>query len=337
MRYRPRLIFAVCMVLLTLSVNALAQRNAITGTVTNTLRQPVPDLWMELLNDVDSVLKRTRTDSTGRYSFQGLSFGTFQIRTVTAGTQYRSQTARIELIPATMRGTGSHNEQLDFILKPENDVGRAATTAGSRTAFVQEVPESARKTYERAVEILDTDKNTDEGIKKLNEALQLFPSYYLALERLGLEHVKQGKYDAAREFLNKALEINNAGASCYYAMGVVHYQSKQWPEAAESLRRALVLAPDSPNAAFEHYYLGLALLKLGKGGEAESHLKRSYEMGGNNIPSDVHMHLAQYYSNNKQYKEAADELELFLKKTPDARDAENIRNIIRKLREKARS
>jgi len=335
---RSRIIFSFALLagLVALTATAHAQRNAITGTVTNTSRQPVSDMWMELLNDVESVLKRTRTDSTGRFSFQGLSFGTFQVRPVTAGTPYRSQTVRIELIPATIRGTGSHTEQLDFMLRTENELKKRTTTPGARTTFAQEVPENARKAYERGVELLDTGK-TKEGLEKLKEARQLFPSYYLALERLGLEHLKQGKYDEASEFLEKALEVNGTGASSLYGMGVIHYQSKQWPEAIEVLRRALVLAPDSPNAPFVHFYLGMALIKSGKGADAEQHLKRSYELGGSNIPPDVHMHLAQQYSNAKKYKEAADELELFLKKTPDARDAENIRSIIKKLREKAKS
>lgn len=333
MRDRVKLLFIV-FGLLILSAHVIAQRSSITGTVTNTSRKAVSDLWIELLNDVEGIIKRTRTDTTGRYSFQGLSFGTFHVRVVTAGTGYRAQTVRIELVPASIRGTGSHNEQLDFVLRTENETKRPASTSGGRATFIQEVPESAKKAYERGVEILDTGK-TNEGIEKLKEALQLYPSYYLALERIGLEHVKLGKFDAAREYLGKALEINSTGTSCYYGMGVIHYQSKQYPEAVDVLRRALVLAPESPNAAFEHFYLGLALIKTGKGTEAESHLKRSYQMGGNNIPTDVHMHLAQHYSNNKQYKEAADELELFLKKAPDARDADNIRNIIKQLRAKA--
>ncbi|MBL8205969.1 MAG: tetratricopeptide repeat protein [Blastocatellia bacterium] len=336
MRYQTGLRFALFIGLLTFSANVIAQRNAVTGTVTNTARQPLSNLWIELLNDVDSVLKRTRTDTTGRYSFQGLSYGTFHVRVVTVGTAYRAQTARIELIPATMRGTGSHNEQLDFTLKTENETKRPVATSTARTTFVQAVPEAAQKAYEQGAQFLDAGKNTNEGIAKLHEAIQLFPTYYLALERLGLEYVKQGKYELARESLGKALEVNSGGASCYYAMGVIHYQSKQWTEAIESLRRGLALAPDSPNAAFEHFYLGLSLLKTGKGAEAEPQLKRSYELGGNNIPADVHMHLAQYYSNNKKYKEAADELELFLKQAPDARDAENIKNIIKQLRAKAK-
>ncbi|MBS1809205.1 MAG: tetratricopeptide repeat protein [Acidobacteria bacterium] len=335
MRQQTKTILAVFLGVLAFSVNVSAQRNAITGTVTNTSHQPIANLWIELLNDVDSILKRTRTDTTGRYSFQGLSYGTFHVRVVTLGTGYRAQTARIELIPATIRGTGSHNEQIDFSLKTENETKKPVATSGSRTTFVQEVPEAARKAYEQGIHMLETGKNTNDAIAKLQEAIQLFPTYYLALERLGLEQVKQGKYDQAREVLSKALEVNSGGTSCYYAMGVIHYQSKKWTEAIEALRRALALAPDSPNAAFEHFYLGLALIKTGKSADAEPHLKKSYELGGNNIPSDVHMHLAQYYSNNKQYKEAADELELFLKKTPDARDAENIRNIIKQLRAKA--
>jgi regulator of sirC expression with transglutaminase-like and TPR domain len=49
------------------------------------------------------------------------------------------------------------------------------------------------------------------------------------------------------------------------------------------------------------------------------------------------MHLAKYYSENKRYKEAADELELFLKQAPDARDAEKIKALIKQLRAKAAS
>jgi regulator of sirC expression with transglutaminase-like and TPR domain len=69
--------------------------------------------------------------------------------------------------------------------------------------------------------------------------------------------------------------------------------------------------------------------------EAEEPFKRAYQLGGKRIP-DVHMFLAQIYSNSKRYKEAADELELFLNEAPDARDSQNIRALIAQLRAKAK-
>ena len=38
-----------------------------------------PDLQVELLNDVDSVIARTKTDDSGLFSFSRLSTGVFQI------------------------------------------------------------------------------------------------------------------------------------------------------------------------------------------------------------------------------------------------------------------
>ena len=102
----------------------------------------------------------------------------------------------------------------------------------------------------------------------------------------------------------------------------------------DSLRRSLLLAPGSPNATFAHFYLALALWKLGKHGDAEPHLRKALELGGNALPADIHLYLAQQCSDTQRFKEAAEELEMFLKLAPDARDAESIRNLIRKLREK---
>ena len=149
--------------------------------------------------------------------------------------------------------------------------------------------------------------------------------------------MKLQQFEPAHETLTKAIEVNPNGASCRYALGVSQFYLKKLPEAIESLRRALQLAPDSPNAALAHFYLGLAYLNSGKAGDAEPHLKKAYQLGGNSIPSDVHMYLAKYYSDNKRYKEAADELELFLKLAPDARDAEKIKALIKQLRSKAAS
>lgn len=324
----------VCVSSLSAKATAQNNRNTIAGTVFDTRRNPIPNLWIELMDEVDRVLIRVRTDSTGRYNLRGLSFGNFQVKVVTVGTDFVAQTARITLYPATMRGTGSHNELLDFTLKTNTEI-KGATTAKSRATFVQEAPNAAQKAYERGVALLEGSKETEAGLKKLQEALELFPIYYLALERLGIEYVKQSQYGLAREVLQKALEVNPTGAPSLYAMGVLQYQTKQWKEAVDLLRRALRFEPESSNAAFMHFYLGLALLKTAPGSEAESHLKRANELGKTNIPADIHMHLAQYYSNAKRYKEAADELEMFLKRVPDAGDAENIRTIIRRLRAKA--
>ena len=329
------LIFIVWLVVLTAPETLQAQnnRNSISGVVTDSTRNTIPDLWIELLNEVDSVIYRIRTDATGRYIFRNLSFGTFQVRIVTSGTNYVSQTVRVSLYPATMQGTGSHYEQQDFILRTASE-NKGGSTTKARTVFAQDVPDAARKLFELAVVRLDSN-DAETGIAKLKEALAIFPGYYLALERLGIEYLKAKNHEQAGTTLKKAVDINPNGAPSLYALGVVQYQTKQWDAAVEVLQRSIILEPESSNAAFINMYLGLALLKTDKAAKAEPYLKRAIETGGERIPPDIHMHLAEFYGKNNRFKEAADELELFLKLVPDARDSAHIRNLITQLRAKS--
>jgi regulator of sirC expression with transglutaminase-like and TPR domain len=66
--------------------------------------------------------------------------------------------------------------------------------------------------------------------------------------------------------------------------------------------------------------------------EAEKSLRTADKLGEAKLP-DAHWQLALLFNQMKRYREAADQLELFLKVTPDARDAEQIKKLIKRLRE----
>ena len=323
---------AILLTVLTASARAQSPANSITGLVVDTSRNPIAQLRVELLNDVYSMLTSARTDQVGRFRFTGLSQGTFHVRLITSGTSYIEQNVRVELVYS--RGTrGAHHEMIEIVMRTRVDkAARESTNSG--TTFVQEVPERAKKAYERGVSLLDA-KDSDAGIGALVEAIEIFPDYYLALERIGAEFVQRKDFDRANLALTRAVSINPSGHLSLYALGVTQYNQKKYSDAAEQLRRSFLLAPGSTNAPFVQFYLGLTLLKLDRPADAETQLRRAYELGGKRIPPDVHLHLAQIYSDSKRYREAADELELFLKEAPTARDAESIRNVIKQLRTKA--
>lgn len=312
--------------------NCLAQSgNTIMGTIFDTSRRPIPDLWVELLDEVNEQLGRTRTDAVGRYTFSRLSAGVFQVRVGSDGIRI-SETQRVEIVPSAGI-SGSHIETVDFYLKSYTE--STPTPSGpAGFLFAQEVPEPARNAYQEGVELLS--KDVDAGLKKLAEAIAIFPNYYAALARYGLELVKSGKYEPAIPLLTKAVNVNPKGQDSLYPLGVAQYQLKKLPESAETLATMVHLAPQSPNVPFARYYLGMALVKTGKPAEAEPQLRKAYEQGRQQIPVDGHMALAQIYGNGKRYKDAADQLELFLKEAPDARDKEKIRGLIQQLRAKAK-
>lgn len=317
------------------SRGAAQGRNTIGGHVFDSARRPVESVYVELLDEVDTVLRRVRTDASGRYVFSNLSDGNFQIRVLTHGTNLVGQTRRVS-VTNFMGGAAGQSYEEHFTLaagKPSGDT-TAVSSSTPGVVFVQEgVPETAKAAYEKAVREIEREGgDKDSALAELKKAVEIFPTYYLALERLGTEHVRRGQFEPARAALLKAVEVNPRGYRSLYALGVAQYNLRQKAEATLSLRRSVELNPSSVNSQL---WLGIVLLKDGKTAQAEPHLKRAHELGDKRVP-DVHMYLAQLYSDTKRYAQAADELEHFLKDAPQARDAESIRKLIRQLREKAR-
>ncbi|HKG59363.1 MAG TPA: tetratricopeptide repeat protein [Pyrinomonadaceae bacterium] len=300
--------------------------NSISGHVSNDQRMPLADLRVELLNEVDSVIRTVKTDGSGLFVFRKLSDGTFQVRIQTSGTNYVSQTKRVEL--ARPHGFGAAFEELDFVLVTRNNNGSIAKPG---VVFVQEVPEPARKQFQKATELLNKANKRQEAFAALKSAIDLFPQYFDALELLGREQVKDREYEAAIPALTKALQVNSRSFASSFALGVAQYNLKQLQPAIESLRRAVLLNERSINA---NLWLGIALRQTSRPDEAEAYLRRADVLADSKLP-DAHWQLALLFNQLKRYKEAADELEIFLKVQPNTRDVELIKKLIQRLRQQS--
>src|ERR1041384_1657727 len=69
--------------------------STITGFVFDPQQRPVARVYVELINDVDGVLQRMRTDESGRFVFRGVSHGRFQVRVLAQGTIYEDETQEV--------------------------------------------------------------------------------------------------------------------------------------------------------------------------------------------------------------------------------------------------
>src|SRR6185503_1571566 len=301
--------------------------NSISGHVSNDQHTPLADIRVELLDQLDSVIRTVKTDGSGLFVFRKLSDGTFQVRVQTAGTNYISQTKRVDL--ARPHGFGAAFEELDFILTTDS---KTNSTAKPGVVFVQEVPEPARKQYQKGTELLEKSNKRQEAFAALKSAIDIFPQYFDALEMLGTEQVKDAQYESAIPLLTKALEVNSRAYASCFALGVAQYNLKQLQPAIESFRRAVLLNEKSINA---NLWLGIALRQTSRPDEAEAYLRRADVLAESKLP-DAHWQLALLFNQLKRYTEAADELEKFLKVQPDARDAELIKKLIQRLREQSR-
>ncbi|MGH9902079.1 MAG: carboxypeptidase regulatory-like domain-containing protein, partial [Pyrinomonadaceae bacterium] len=312
-------------------------RNSISGHVFSESRRPLSDVFVELLDDLGVTINRAKTNGSGRYEFPGLREGRFKVRVLPYGTDYAEQTQEVVVsnVSALGGGTGGEMRQVDFYLRLRADLNAGPFAGPPGTVFAQEVPEEARKLYEKGVGELRAKKER-EGFESLKESLDVFPDYFLALDRLGTEYAVRGSanpayFEAARILLTKAVEVNPGSYSSMFGLGFAQYHLGMTGEAVERLRRAVGLYSKSVNG---HLWLGIALKKAGKLAEAEEALVRANKVAGGKA-ADVHWQLAGVYGEQKRYKEAADELELFLKSQPKAQDAERIKQLIAQLREKA--
>jgi len=306
--------------------NAPSQQNMVSGHVTDDQHNSIADIRVELLNEVDSVLQTVKTNGSGLFIFRRLSDGTFQVRIQASDKGYVAQTKRVDL--ARPLGFGAVSEEVDFVLlRPNNN----AEPTKREVVFVQDVPEQARKLYQRAAQLLQQPDKREEGLATLRSALEIYPQYFDALDLMGTEQVKQYQYDAAIPILTRAVEVNAKSYSSWFALGVAQYNLKQLPLAVESFRRAVWLKQNSVNA---NLWLGIALRQTGPVADAERYLKQADQLTESKLP-DAHWQLALLYNQLKRFNEAADQLEIFLKVQPDSRDSESIKKVIKRFREQA--
>lgn len=307
-------------------------RNSITGFVFDESRRPINGIYVELLSDSGSTFSRTKTNGSGLYSFKGVPSGNFKIKVLPYGTDYEGQIRDVSLVSiSAIPGSGAINEQVDFYLKVKKNTN-AGPLAAPGVVFAQEIPKSAEKLYEEGINFL-REKKENEGFEKLKNALEIFPDYFMALDRLGTEYVMRGYNRPAFVLLTKAVEINPRSFSSTFGLGLAQFRLKQVDSSVENFERATNLYSESINA---HLWLGVALHQSGKLTQAEAALIKANKLSKGES-AEVHWQLARLYNEQKRYREAADELELFLKYNSGAVETEKIKQSIEQLRRKAAS
>jgi tetratricopeptide (TPR) repeat protein len=307
-------------------ITQVQNTNSVSGFVYNEDRAPVSSVYVELQSDFYATIGRTRTQNSGRYSFNGLAPGQYYLKVITTGTDYIEQTKSITL--AAISGRAAYSEQVDFYLRSRKD-RETLPTAAPGVVFLQEVPAEAQGLYEAALQDLAS-KNEKAAFEKLKRSLEIFPDYYAALDRLGNEYVIRGHYEAAYVLLTKALMVNKRSYSSTMGLGITLFRLKEPDLAIIQFRSAIDLEPASPNG---HLWLGISLHSKKKNSEALQSLLKANELSKGAV-AEIHWQLARVYKDQNEFTKAADELELYLKNEPNVKNADEVRQMIGSLRKK---
>jgi tetratricopeptide (TPR) repeat protein len=205
------------------------------------------------------------------------------------------------------------------------------------------VPKDALDFYQKGTTAAQKG-NAKGAAEFLSKAVAAYPQFSLALSDLGIQYLKLMQMDHAAETFEALLKLKPDDAVAHQNLGIALYNQgtafvaqqkldeaqKKLDGAEAHLREAIKLNSPGPTA---HYYLGLTLLKFKAYDEAQKEFELVVSHGGENL-AQAHRYLGGLYQRVHKNKEAADEMEKYLKLDPKAPDAETIRGIIKDLRSK---
>jgi Tfp pilus assembly protein PilF len=217
--------------------------------------------------------------------------------------------------------------QVQIYLQPKRLNSTSAAANISRTAFAN-VPQPAQGLYQQALENA-RGGNHAKAIEQLRAAVAQAPKFSLAYSELAAEFLKVHQADEALKTLKEALATNPDDFTLRLNYGIALLNQKDFPAAQNELR----VAAQQGHLPAARYYLGLALINQQEFEEAKSEFESLIKDGGYK-PALAHKYLAGIYWRNKEYREAANELETYLKLEPKSPDAEKVRSTIKELRKK---
>ncbi len=296
--------------------------HAIVGTIFGPSGRPIESRVRVRLSSMTKGDRTANTNETGNFAFRGLPNGSYTI-SVDKEKEFEPVSQSVDI--RVMAGSpGGQTYTLNIRLV--NKEGKAAKPAVLNAEFVN-VPAPARAYYDTAVEL---GKKGDHAaaIEELKKAIKEHPKFTLAFNEMGVQHLRLGQFEDADAAFQQALKVDSNSFAALINRGIVNVSMKRHGEAIPILRKAVKIDDKS---AVAHYFLGQALANLGLFDDAEKELQFSLQLGKEQM-KEAHRILAIIYADRGAKAQAAGELETYLKLTPDAPDAEDLKEMIRKLK-----
>jgi Tfp pilus assembly protein PilF len=262
----------------------------------------------------------TMSDDSGAFAFRRVSGGSYTI-TVDAGNEFEIATENVDIIePMRRRNDPGQFYSVQITLRPKAAVSQPVGTVDASL-------EPARLLYKGALDSIQAG-DTKKAIEQLNEALKLVPTFVPALNELGLQYMRQKQYDKAEPPLRKAVELAPDAFTPQLNFGILMTQKKDYVTAATALERAV---QKEGSSGIAHFQFGKALVNLGLYPRAEKELLQALTIGGD-FTVEAHRYLGAAYIEMKNNARAIEQLEKYLSLAPKAKDADQIRQIVSKLR-----
>jgi Flp pilus assembly protein TadD len=274
------------------------------------------------------------SDVNGNFSFQSLRPGNYTV--IVEGNEYFETTRESVFIETSVIGSPTaagafpiaRPYSVQVYLRPKGD--STVAKPGVLNAALATVPKAALEQYQKGMESVARNES-DKAIDHLKRAVTLHPAFGLALNELGVQYLKKGELDKAAEVLAKAIQVAPEAPEPSLNYGIALLQQKKFADAQAQLRDAV---KKNDNAFTGHLYLGITLIHFKNYAEAETEFRRAITLGGAKA-SQAHYYLGGVYWQLGNFRQAADELDAYLKLEPKAPNAEKVKNTVKELRAKS--
>jgi Flp pilus assembly protein TadD len=296
--------------------------NTISGMIVSSNGQRIERRVSVRLRTMTRGDRISTTDESGNFVFRGVPPNDYVV-VIDKEPDFEPLSQNVSVIQP--RGMPPQTYYLSIRLELKR---RAAAKPGVLNAEFANVPKPALVHYDKAIE--QSRKSDHQGaIEELKLAIKEYPSFMLAFNELGVQYLNLNQLENADEAFQSALKITPDAFTALINRGIANFMMKRYGEAVPILRKALA---KNDQSAVGHYFLGQALASLGLFEDAEKELLASLKLEQEKM-KEAHRILAIIYASRGARKQAADELEAYLKLAPETPDAEKLKDKIRQLRE----
>ncbi|MGH9969835.1 MAG: tetratricopeptide repeat protein [Pyrinomonadaceae bacterium] len=264
----------------------------------------------------------TMTDQNGVFTFRRLKEGTYFIR-IDAGKEYLPVQETVDLYDNRSQ---TLNVQIELRPRPSK-----ISKAGVINVAPAGVPKAALDLYQQAITSAKAGE-TNKAIGQLKSALSVYPQFVVALNEMSVLYLNLGELDKAGEALAEAVKVEPENATLRLNYGYVLMLRERFLDAERELLRAVQLRDDYTLA---HLNRGKVLIKLRNFNEAEKELKRVISLGGDEVGM-AYRYLGALYSERGDKAKAIEALETYLKLNTHVQDAEQVRAVIKQLRDQSK-
>jgi Flp pilus assembly protein TadD len=273
------------------------------------------------------------SDANGSFTFSGLIPGSYVV-VIDAGDEYEpvrepvyidteGNTSRTGIkLPLVPR---SYTVQIALQLKREDPA-----RPGVLQAALANVPEAARDHYLQALEQLKVGDNK-KAVEELKAAISGYDDFPLALNLLGVIYLKSGQADKAAQVFEKSTRLTPQDFSARLHYGIALLNLRRYVDAEKEFRIALGITNSNPTA---HMYLGITLAVQRKLEDGQRELQTAIDSKSPEVAL-AHRYLGGIFLERREYKNAAAELETYLKLVPNASDASVLQQTIKDLHSKS--